>query len=106
MGSDIFLSLKDLFIMSKGFRSSLDQRRMTAQTRYSETEDDPVEPLPPKLTKGGNYQCGQRKCKRIYRSEEEFYLHCQQDHMFSKKGVDRDPKPFQGGLPSLGKKRK
>jgi hypothetical protein len=91
--------------MKKRFSSSLDPRGIQAPTRYSYEKDKPNENRPGELTKGGNYKCPRSECNKIYQSEEKLAQHLQRDHPPKNRDNDPDPRPYQGGLPSLGKKR-
>jgi len=87
--------------MGKNSRSSLDPRRITAPTRFRRSSGKIMHAGDWKETKSKHCAC---ICGRKYVSKVDL-----DRHIYEKSNEPPDskgPKAYQGGLPSLGKKRK
>jgi uncharacterized C2H2 Zn-finger protein len=89
--------------MPKHNRSSLDPRHITAPTRLWR-ENRKESAVRYESLNGEKVRCC--RCKKIWINITAFNKHVCVDHRANRKSKDKEPRLLQGGLPSLGKKRR
>jgi hypothetical protein len=86
--------------MAKRIRSSLDPRGITAPTRFRSSSSGSTSRKGSNPADSKYAHCS--ACPKKFISEETLAVHVKATHPRRK---EKDPKPYQGGLPSLGKRR-